>query len=64
MILGAWSVVTPLHYVQLVDGVRPDVVVIQAPLAAPAGRDLIVRALAEGRMTYLAASQGPHGRSL
>ena len=59
VVLGAWSEVTPLHYIQLVDGVRPDVIVLQAPLAAPAGRDLIVRALAEGRMTFLAAAQRP-----
>ena len=59
MVLGAWSEVTPLHYVQLVDGVRRDVIVLQAPLAAPAGRELIARALNEGRMTYLAAAQRP-----
>jgi hypothetical protein len=58
VILGAWSEVTPLHYVQIIENVRPDVAVIQAPLPAPAGRELIARALDEGRMPYLAASQG------
>ena len=53
IILGAWSQVTPLHYAQTIQGVRPDVAVIQAPLAAPEGRTLINRALDEDRPLFL-----------
>ncbi len=53
VILGAWSQVTPLHYVQVIEGVRRDVAVIQAPLAAPEGRALMNRALDEARPLYV-----------
>ncbi|TMC46942.1 MAG: DUF2723 domain-containing protein, partial [Chloroflexi bacterium] len=53
IILGAWSQVTPLHYAQTIQGVRPDVAVIQAPLAAPEGHALINRALDEDRPLFL-----------
>ena len=53
VILGAWAQVTPLHYLQVIEGMRRDVAVIQAPLAAPEGRALMTRALDEGRPLYV-----------
>ena len=53
VILGAWSQVTPLHYLQNVEHVRQDVAVLQAPLLSSAGRDLIQVALAEDKALYL-----------
>ncbi len=53
LIFGAWSQVTPLHYLQVVEGVRPDVSVLQVPLASLEGRALMERALDERRSLYL-----------
>jgi hypothetical protein len=53
VILGAWSQVTPLHYLQNIEHLRPDVAVLQAPLLSPAGRDLMQVALAEGEALYV-----------
>ena len=53
VILGAWSEITPLHYLQIVEGVRPDVSVIHAPLTDEFVRDFATRAQAEQRPLYL-----------
>jgi hypothetical protein len=53
VILGAWSQITPLHYLQLVEGVRRDVSVIHAPITDPAGYALMQRAFDENRPLYV-----------
>ncbi len=57
-ILGAWSQITPLHYLQVVEGVRPDVTVFHAPLTDEFVRDISRRAAAEHRPLYTLQPSG------
>lgn len=58
VVLGAWSEITPLHYVQIIESVRQDVSVMHAPLTAEVMRALGSRARAEGRPLYLLRPSG------
>ncbi|MBI5879504.1 MAG: DUF2723 domain-containing protein [Chloroflexi bacterium] len=58
VMLGAWSPVTPLRYAQIIDGLRPDVAVLQAPLASDAGRDFMLKVVDAGKPLYLLDDTG------
>ncbi|MCA1554605.1 MAG: DUF2723 domain-containing protein, partial [Chloroflexi bacterium] len=63
VLIGAWSDVTPLHFLQIVEGVRADVSVVHAPLTDEMVRDMARRAQFDGRPLYLLQPSGALSRA-